>query len=697
MGLAVAAASVLTITPTSPAMAAEGAASGCTPVMAYLVPGTWETSKSADPRKPRGMLASVGEKLKRDYGSSITVLYPNYEASAFDKGKTYAESEREGVERVSALMRQCPDSRNILGGYSQGADAAGDIAWQIGQGRGPVSCTSVEGVGLVADPKRGTNKVVGKQLTGTGISGSRPGGYGCMASKIDWFCAENDKYCNITGKNPLLASLGKTLGSTMNGETDPFTAVGNLVSDFSNVDLAGSTATASKLSKSAQALRKRSPNSTGDASDLATLGSLAGQLVQTFEPILSTQQWVAKTPGARQRLAVAKPGTRAAQANSVLTKLGTMDVQGIVRSASKIAGTVSTALGSSPTVPVRAADETSVSPATTSTPTLPTTTVPDVSTTTSTDETVPTTSGGTTDSRDRELSTTEPGSTTGGLTTSSNADLTGLASTALGLVSQVAPLDSANKQSLQVASSVLGTVRTDTIISQGLNVVSAVVGTDYMGIVNNLALLPQQLFRGDIRGAHRTAGTLNNQFSPWVKMAAQLDFKTASAVVGMIPDPAGYCAIASLVLSLIGNVDIVRLARDVGQIQEVAWSVLETGNLLALTQLLPIGLDLASVAVGVLSPGQKMSADLLGGGATPQQTQLAQATAGQDMSSLFSSVSGLANSQGAKDLSRLVSEGLDAASFFASGVHTDYGKTKVVGNMTALDILYNFFRKALGA
>lgn len=714
----------VTVAP-APAMAAEGVSAGCAPIMAYLVPGTWETSKSANPATPRGMMAKIGNQLKAAYGSSISVLYPNYEASAFDKGSTYAASERSGVERTEALMRRCAGSRIVFGGYSQGADVAGDVAWKIGHGRGPVAASTVQGVGLLADPKRGKNAVVGKQLKGSGIAGDRAGGYGALTGKIEWLCAETDMYCNITSATPLLSSLGKSLGSAMNGETTPVTAVtdgvNSLVSNFSNVDLAGATSTSAKLNDSVKSLKKGQVSSTGDATSLASIGTMAGQLIATFQPILDTQKWVAATPGAKQRLTTAKPGTPTAQANSVLTSLSKLDISGILTSAGRIAGTVSTALGSGPTVPTNAAATSTLAPTTQAAPTTtgaptttetpvasetPTTTeaptaTPAVPTTTSipsgagsfvptpTDTAAPTTGGVTTTSG-------ADATTTGGTTTSGSADLTGLASTALNLVGQVAPLNSTDKTNLSTASSVLGAVRTDTIISQGLNVVSAVVGTDYLGIVNNLGLLPQQLFRGDITGAHRTAGTLNNQFSPWVKMAAQVDLKTASSIVGMIPDPGGYCAIASLVLSLLANVDIVRLARDVGQIQEVAWSLIETGNVLSLTQLIPIGLDLASVAVGVLSPGQKMSVSMLGSNPTSQQTQLATAHQGTDISSLFSTVTDAANSQGAKDLSRLVGEGLDAASFFASGAHTSYASAKSVGGMTAIQWLISYFRRVIG-
>lgn len=248
---------------------------------------------------------------------------------------------------------------------------------------------------------------------------------------------------------------------------------------------------------------------------------------------------------------------------------------------------------------------------------------------------------------------------------------------------------------LATAGNILGTLKPATIINQALNVVSAVVDTDYQGIINSLATLPQQVFRGDVKGAHNTARMLNKQFEPWVKMAAQIDFHTAAQLVTFIPDTTGTTQIVSLVLGLLANVDIVRLARDVGQIQELAWSVLETGNLLQLARLVPIGLDLASVGLGVLSPGAKLSLEQLDAAADPSQQSMAAAATGNDLPGIASNLVSLAGSQGAQDLTSLIGQGLDAASFYASGTHTKYASMLVEGGKTALQWLVDFFRQRI--
>ncbi len=743
-----------------PAGAAAELGSGCSQYMAYLVPGTWETSPAADPAKPAGLLGAVGDKLKKSYGSTITIVYPNYSASAFDKGKTYAQSEAEGVQRLSDLITQCPTSQTVLGGYSQGADVAGDVAWQIGHGRGPVEASKVEAVGLVADPKQGNAPVAGPVPDGKGIAGVREGGFGELEQKVRQLCAPGDLYCSTnSGQHSFLAGLGQSLGSASNGETTTSATtptgatvpvsttstsggttsatpdVSGLTSDYSRTDLPGTVATADTLATGlGQLSQQGAPASGGQASQLAALASLAGQVLETFTAVADTQQWVTATPGATKYVQGADPSTPTGQAGSLLSTLGGMDIPAILKTATSIASGLSQALGSGPTVPLTPATEPAAvppadagatsQPATTTetssttaplSPSSTTTAESSASTTSTTAPSLPTPPGGDeagvvdpggavpgSDTGEGSApwqgtsALPAPGSTSG--TTGSTAtapDIAGLTASAAQLVAQVAPLNAADKTALTSASSVLGGLKPDVLIGQGLNVITAVTSTDYAGIVRNLQALPQQIFTGNIAGAHKIAGDLNNQLSPWVKMAAQVDFKTAAQLVSLIPDTSGTTAIASVVLGLLGNLDIIRLAKNVGQIQEVAWQVLESRNLLALTQLLPIGLDLASVALGVLEPGAKMSPDLLGTGASPQQQQLATASSGQDMTAMFGSLTQLVSSQGAQDLSKLVGEGLTAATFYASNAHGSYDKL-VIDGKPALEWLYDFFRTALG-
>lgn len=643
---------------------ATAAASSCAKYVAIMAPGTWETNAAANPTTPVGMLATVGNALKQKYGNDIEVYYPAYAASAFDQGRTYADSKETGKSAINNILTAaCATSKFLLSGYSQGADAAGDIAAEIGNGRGVVPAARILGVGLVADPHQGTagGTVVGPKVDGQGIGGVRPEGFGSLAPVVKQLCNPTDLYCSTNaGKDGLLAGLGKVLAnkpvdpatSTTNGQTAsgstavPSTTVqggvtstgtqpvqsggvsgfaSSLVSDFSRVDLAGAANTASTLGERVATL----PESVGTnrtQSQVASVGASATSLLNTLEPVADMQSVIAANPGIRSTLDTAPDGSAEAKTSTVLDALDQIDIPAVLSTATSIADTASSVLGGT--------------------------------------------------------------GTTAGLT-----------DTAATLTGQVEPLQSVSSDALTSATQVLSLLKPKTVVNQVVNVATGFTSLDYQGIVDNLIALPQKVAALDVAGSHTIAGDLNNQFAPIVKMAAGVDLHTLAALVAMIPDPSGSAQIASLVLSLLGNVDVIRLANDVGAIQEVAWKILETGNLAAAAELLPIGLDLASVAVGVLTGSSKTSADQLGAQTqvTGQSAAIGQQASTGDFAGLAGSLFSLASSPGAGDAAELAGAGIDAATFFASGAHQSYGDFTVDSTgRSALQWLIDFFTQKIG-
>ncbi|MGB7508416.1 MAG: cutinase family protein [Mycobacterium sp.] len=668
---------------TVPAHAAPAAtaATSCAKYVAIMAPGTWETNAAANPTTPVGMLATVGNALKQKYGNDIEVYYPAYAASAFDQGRTYADSKETGKSAINNILTSaCATSKFLLSGYSQGADAAGDIAAEIGNGRGVVPAARILGVGLVADPHQGTagGTVVGPKVDGQGIGGVRPEGFGSLAPVVKQLCNPTDLYCSTNaGKDGLLAGLGKVLankpidpatstasGLTSSGATavpsttaapsssaaPSTTAQGgvtgagtqpgttptqsggvsdfasSLVSDFSRVDLAGAANTASTLGERVATL----PDSVGTnrtQSQVASVGASATSLLNTLEPVADVQSVIAANPGIRSTLDTAPEGSPEAKTSTVLDALDQIDIPAVLSTATSIADTASSVLGGT--------------------------------------------------------------GTTAGLT-----------DTAATLTGQVAPLQSVSPDALTSATQVLSLLKPKTVVNQVVNVATGFTSLDYQGIVDNLIALPQKVAALDVAGSHKIAGDLNNQFAPIVKMAAGVDLHTLAALVAMIPDPSGSAQIASLVLSLLGNVDVIRLANDVGAIQEVAWKILETGNLAAAAELLPIGLDLASVAVGVLTgSAAKTSPDQLGTQTqvTGQSAAIGQQASTGDFAGLAGSLVSLASSPSAGDAAELVGAGIDAATFFASGAHQSYGDFTVDSTgRSALQWLIDFFTQKIG-
>lgn len=620
------------------AAAAPSMPRGCATTFNLIIPGTWETSETADPSVPVGMLAPIAQAIKDKHRDAEVYTLP-YMARAFDNGHSYADSKATGVNNAKKVLgdyaAKCRGVKFTISGYSQGAAAAGDLAADIGNGRGPVPAEQVLAVGLLSDPGAGTKgaATVGPKTQGaTGIADPRPEGMGALSGRVASICAEDDLYCSVTkSTNPILGQLGSILskspGATSSASTDQGASTGQatvtnsqlataMTSDFSRSDLPGLAGAVGDLVTSVTA-----PNGTIDLQKVATSGN---KILGTLAPL--TDLVTSGTAGAAgTNLTAAPQGSPENSAAQVLTAATNSDLAGALSSVQSIVDTAAKFMGTN------------------------TNTVPAAST-----------------------------------------DAAALSTAASTLNGQVAPLASTPADALSTASSVLSVLKPTTVVDQALNVVTNITAIDFQRILNALILLPQKVAALDARGAHQVAGELNNAFQPIVKLAAGVDLKWISSILGVIPDTTGATQIASLVTSILAGVDIIKLSNIVGQIQEVAWAAIEKlvppagqapdplGAGAALTGLLPVGLDLASVATGMLTgTAKKTSPDLLGTQSNALATTVSKQTQSLDLAGLTGSLTQMASSQGADDLATLVSEGLSAASFFASGVHTAYGSMVV--------------------
>ncbi len=120
---------------------------GCKALEIIAIPGTWETGPDNEP-VGAGMLGAVTAGMP---SSRVDVNYIEYVATAFPwESQIYGASKAEAIVRAEVMMgtiaAQCPASQFAIIGYSQGADAAGDLAARIGHGQAVVGAERVAGL-----------------------------------------------------------------------------------------------------------------------------------------------------------------------------------------------------------------------------------------------------------------------------------------------------------------------------------------------------------------------------------------------------------------------------------------------------------------------------------------------------------------------------------------------------------------------
>lgn len=214
----------------------------CPQNLLLAIPGTTETNEAADPNTPVGTLASVTTPLTETYGpDTLQVRYIPYMALiADDKAHTYGTSKKQAIDEASSVISdvaaRCPNTNFGLTGFSQGADAAGDLAGKIGNGTGPVPADRMFGVGLLSDPGASSDAGValGAPITSQGWSGARPGGFGTLDHIVATVCDKEDLYCD-TGTDRIGMQFIGSLGSKIDAQ-DPAGSVAGVVTGLLGID-----------------------------------------------------------------------------------------------------------------------------------------------------------------------------------------------------------------------------------------------------------------------------------------------------------------------------------------------------------------------------------------------------------------------------------------------------------------------------
>jgi hypothetical protein len=252
--------------PRKPRPASQDAS--CPDVQLISVPGTWESSPQDDPlaptANPRALLLTVTGPISQQFpGSRVQTYTVPYTAQfhnpmSTDGQMSYNDSRAEGtrgmVQAMTDMTNKCPLTSYVVIGFSQGAVIAGDVASDIGNGRGPVDDDLVLGVTLIADGRR--QQGVGNEippdppgegaevtlhevpvLAGLGLTmtGARPGGFGALNDRTNEICAEGDLICAAPKEAFSPANLPTTLNTLAGGAGQPVHAMYG-TPDFWNAD-----------------------------------------------------------------------------------------------------------------------------------------------------------------------------------------------------------------------------------------------------------------------------------------------------------------------------------------------------------------------------------------------------------------------------------------------------------------------------
>jgi hypothetical protein len=245
----------------------------CPDVLLFNVPGTWESSLQDPPlapvQFPNALLHNVITTLGQQFGASrvqtFTVPYTAqfHNPLGADNQMSYNDSRAQGTQAalkaLTDMNTKCPLTSYVLIGFSQGAVIVGDIASDIGNGRGPVDDDLVLGVTLIADGRR--QQDVGKgigpnppgegaeitlheipMLSGLGLTmtGARPDGFGVLNDKTNEICAQGDLICAAPAEAFSVANLPNTLNTLAGNGAQPIHAM-YATPQFWNLDGAPAT------------------------------------------------------------------------------------------------------------------------------------------------------------------------------------------------------------------------------------------------------------------------------------------------------------------------------------------------------------------------------------------------------------------------------------------------------------------------
>ena len=246
---------------------AEKKPPACSAVQLVTTAGTGESNPDDDPSDIRGLASGINfTKRLADRYDGVTAWQTPYNASAGVLGSMgesrakyplpYAVSKTEAAEVITKHLAEekarCPGTKFVLTGYSQSAEAVGDVLEAISAGTAPVTPGDIAGAYLLGDPGRSpmpTEDQQSQTTTGAhgmltqagavlipmdqgvpgktthGLIGPRPAGaFANLPGKVRQFCAPDDKACAVLPDEPN-ARMGRHIAQQTKVDPGYYSAV----------------------------------------------------------------------------------------------------------------------------------------------------------------------------------------------------------------------------------------------------------------------------------------------------------------------------------------------------------------------------------------------------------------------------------------------------------------------------------------
>lgn len=229
----------LTTTPTFPSALSSPVSSlvpttSSVPVSTAAASTATRTTSSSTPRPTAASIKVVSEQVPyiAQVGGPIAGVVTGNPI-------TLKESKANGLaaleSRASQLAKACPLSKFVVLGYSQGAAVAGDFLSKVGNRQSAIDPSRVLAGALLSDPSRSPSTpdpeadvpvakptkltsvaetMIGPNVTGQGVLGTRDNGMGVLAERVTSFCAPNDSICSLSGTSKAVAAIVPLLNLT---------------------------------------------------------------------------------------------------------------------------------------------------------------------------------------------------------------------------------------------------------------------------------------------------------------------------------------------------------------------------------------------------------------------------------------------------------------------------------------------------